>query len=252
MDKVQSYNNVHMQYTLSTVFECILCVTVCFYIFTCVSVTALMHWCGLATRLQQCVCVCAGVCVRVCVSCNSSVLPWPLAVPLSGCTLTLSPFLTLLPAHSFISDMSSTTQRLDTLTGTSWPRSVFSSAHLTTHTEAQMHLTFGHWQDIRWGQRNPGDKEKQWTFAVISPLWAQVLSHTHTHTRLHVVFACQVSRNSRSCSSALKASEGLTIHSGLPELSSPFSSTKRCVVFLLNISGAQYTHKIITWNWNHR
>lgn len=70
-------------------------------------------------------------------------------------------------------------QATDTLLGTVWPRSVFSPAQLTTHTlrhRCTWHL--GQWQDIRWGQRNPGDKEKRWTFAVILSLWAHGYPHT--------------------------------------------------------------------------
>lgn len=64
-----------------------------------------------------------------------------------------------------------------------------------------------------------------------------------THTCPRAVFACQASRNSGARFSALKAGEGLTIHTLALEidLSLPLS-TQRYFIFLLHISRAQYTH----------
>lgn len=111
-------------------------------------------------------------CVSMCVHFLSV---WCLCPPLTLCS-----YLAMTHPHSFIPQPSPPCSfthirhviHCRALLGTTWPKSVFSSAQLTTHKlnhRCTWHL--GHWQDIRWGQKNPGDEEKQWTFAVILPLW---------------------------------------------------------------------------------
>lgn len=146
-------------------------------------------------------------CVSMCVHFLSV---WCLCPPLTLCS-----YLAMTHPHSFIPQPSPPCSfthirhviHCRALLGTTWPKSVFSSAQLTTHKlnhRCTWHL--GHWQDIRWGQKNPGDEEKQWTFAVILPLW---IWKPAAHTLVSLLcLPVKRYRNREAAFSHLKPSQG--------------------------------------------